>query len=148
MQGMEQPQSLDQERFSPTRRALLSASAATAAVVATTPLMAGSASAHDDDQPSGPGRPATPQRPDKELRKLLREIDAGRIEATVNRLVQFGTRHTLSTQTDPVRGIGAARDWIFAQLQDVAATSGGRMTVELQSFIQPVASRIPVPTQI
>jgi hypothetical protein len=33
-------------------------------------------------------------------------------------------------------------------MQAIAATSGGRMTAELQSFIQPPASRIPVPTQI
>jgi len=51
-------------------------------------------------------------------------------------------------QDDPNRGIGAARDWIFAELQRYAAASGGRMTVELQSFIQPVSSRIPVPTRI
>jgi Zn-dependent M28 family amino/carboxypeptidase len=79
---------------------------------------------------------------------LLRELDQRRIQATVEKLVSFGTRHTLSVQDDPVRGIGAARDWIFATLQSYAAASGGRMTVEKQSFIQPVSSRIPVPTQI
>ena len=66
----------------------------------------------------------------------------------MNRLVAFGTRHTLSSQTDPVRGIGAARDWIFDQMQAIAATSGGRMTVEKQSFVQPVGPRIPTPTVI
>src|SRR6185295_2029973 len=145
MRGMEQHESLDRERFTPTRRAFLSASAVTAAVAAT-PLIAESASAHDDST-SGPGRPVTSQQPDKALRKLLRDIDPRRIEATVNRLVGFGTRHTLSVQDDPVRGIGAARDWIYAQFLEYAAASGGRMTVEKQAFIQPVASRIPVPTQ-
>ena len=58
-------------------------------------------------------------------------------------LVAFGTRHTLSTQADPHRGIGAARDWIFAEMPRYAARSGGRMTVELQSYVQPPASRIP-----
>ena len=32
-----------------------------------------------------------------------------RMKATVEKLVSFGTRHTLSSQTDPKRGIGAAR---------------------------------------
>jgi hypothetical protein len=96
----------------------------------------------------GPGRRERPQRPDHELRALLREIDARRIGDTVTRLAAFGTRHTLSSQTDPVRGIGAARDWIFDQLTGYAAASGGRMTVEKQTFIQPVSSRIPVPTPI
>ena len=42
-----------------------------------------------------------------------------------------------------MRGIGAARDWIYEQLQRYAAASGGRMTVELQSFIQPVSPADP-----
>jgi hypothetical protein len=131
-----------------TRRALLSASAATAATAATATtvsLTAGPASAAGGQLP---GRPATPQRPDRRLRELLRELDQRRIEATVRRLAAFGTRHTLSTQDDPVRGIGAARDWLAEQFQAVAATSGGRMTVQVQSFIQQPASRIPVPTRI
>jgi hypothetical protein len=86
--------------------------------------------------------------PAPELRAVLKEISPRRIEATIRSLVAFGTRHTLSVQDDPARGIGAARDWIFAELKRYAAASGGRMTVELQSFIQPVAPRIPVPTRI
>ena len=65
---------------------------------------------------------------------------------TVRGLVAFGTRHTLSSQTDPQRGIGAARDWLFERSQAVAATSGGRMTVEKQSFVQqPSSPRSPWP---
>jgi hypothetical protein len=132
----------------PTRRALLSATAASVAVAAT-PLTTASASAAPEGRPStGPGNPLVPQPPDRALRDLLRQIDQRRIEATVGRLVRFGTRHTLSTQDDPVRGIGAARDWIFAQMQQFAAASGGRMTVEKQTFIQQPASRIPTPTPI
>ncbi|MEH0830604.1 M20/M25/M40 family metallo-hydrolase, partial [Micromonospora sp. CPCC 205714] len=120
--------------------------AATAAAVAT-PLAAAPAAAATG-APPGPGRPARPQRPGRELTALLREIDSRRIEAVVRRLAAFGTRHTLSSQTDPVRGIGAARDWIHAQLSGYAAASGGRMSVELQSYVQQPASRIPVPTTI
>jgi hypothetical protein len=79
---------------------------------------------------------------------MLREVDPGRIQATVLRLTQFGTRHTASSQTDPVRGIGAATAWVFGQMQAIAATSSGRMTVQKQTFVQPVSSRIPVPTTI
>ena len=64
------------------------------------------------------------------------------------KLVSFGTRHTASSQTDPNRGIGAATNWVFSQMQAIAATSSGRMTVQRQSFTQPVASNIPVPTTI
>ena len=79
---------------------------------------------------------------------MLREVDPGRIQATVLRLTQFGTRHTASSQTDPVRGIGAATAWVFQQMQAIAATSAGRMTVQQQTFVQPVSNRIPVPTTI
>ncbi|MFI0421147.1 M28 family metallopeptidase [Spongiactinospora sp. 9N601] len=128
------------------RRTFLTASAAAAL---STPLLAAPALASDSaGGVDGPGHPVRPQRPERELRALLREIDPRRIEADILRMVAFGTRHTLSTQTDPVRGIGAAVEWVHARLRAVAATSGGRMTVEKQSFVQPVSPRIPAPTTI
>ncbi|WP_103355073.1 M20/M25/M40 family metallo-hydrolase [Amycolatopsis sp. CA-128772] len=125
-----------------SRRAFLTASAALGLVAAAAP--AGAAGLGD----RGPGGPVRPQRPDQELRALLRQVDERRIEATVRRLAAFGTRHTLSAQDDPARGIGAARDWLFAQFQRIAAASGGRLSVALQSYVQPPADRIPVPTTI
>ena len=121
-----------------TRRAFLSASAVTAAAV---PFISGTAMAA-----ASPG--LARQQPDDDLRALLRQVDPGRIEATIARLVQFGTRHTASSQTDPVRGIGAATNWVFGQMQAIAATSSGNMTVQQQTFVQPVSNRIPVPTTI
>jgi Zn-dependent M28 family amino/carboxypeptidase len=79
---------------------------------------------------------------------MLGELDERRIRATVEKLASFGTRHTLSSQTDPERGIGAARDWIFAELSRYARTSGDRMTAEFQSYVQQPAARIPVATTI
>jgi hypothetical protein len=79
---------------------------------------------------------------------MLRAVDPRSIQATVLRLTQFGTRHTASSQTDPVRGIGAATAWVLGQMQAIAATSSGRMTVQQQTFVQPVSNRIPVPTTI
>ncbi len=119
-----------------TRRVLLSSAIAAAAAV---PLAGTAASAA-----------ARPRRPrvDAELRAVLAGVDARRIEADVRRLAAFGTRHTLSSQTDPVRGIGASRDWLLARFSEVAATSGGRFTAELQSYEQPPASRIPRTTTI
>ncbi len=98
--------------------------------------------------PDGPGRSNRPQRTDPTLRRILADIDPDRIRHTIETLVGFGTRHTLSTQTDPHRGIGAARDWILHELRSYAAASGGRMTVELQSYLQPVGERVDVPTEI
>jgi hypothetical protein len=81
--------------------------------------------------PPGPGVPLVPQQPDEELTAMMAEIDPARIEAIITQLVAFGTRNTMSNQTDPLRGIGAARNWIEAQMQTFAATSGGRMTVSV-----------------
>ncbi len=133
-------------RGTTSRRTLLSASVVTAGVAASAPLSPAPAAAANP--PAGPGVAIQPQPPDRQLRQLLRQVSPSRIEATVRQLAAFGTRHTLSSQDDPSRGIGAARDWIFARMQAIAATSGGRMTVEKQAFVQPVASRIPVPTTI
>jgi len=103
----------------------------------------------DDFLPPVPGQPIAAQRPDRELRRILREIDRAQLESTVRQLVGFGTRHTLSTQTDPVRGIGAATKWVFDTLSSYAAASGGRMTVALQTFTQPATPpRVPADTQM
>jgi hypothetical protein len=125
-------------RAGSTRRAFLSASAVTAVAA---PLLSGTALAETDPALSR-------QAPDPALRAMLREIDPDRIKATILKLVSFGTRHTASSQTDPNRGIGAATAWVFSQMQSFAAASGGRMTVQQQTFVQPVSSTIPVPTTI
>lgn len=88
------------------------------------------------------------QQPDIELKQILQGIDQAQMQATVQKLVSFGTRNTLSSQTDPARGIGAATDWVYGQFQAIAATSGGNMTVQKQTFVQPVSANIPVPTSI
>jgi len=131
------------EQSKSSRRTFLAASVAAGGVsLAGIPGVAGAESDH------GHGSPLA-QKPSKELERILGEVDRDRIERYVRKLVSFGTRHTLSTQDDPNRGIGAARDWIFAEMSRNAEASGGRMTVELQSYIQPPdGSRIPVPTKI
>ena len=53
-----------------------------------------------------------------------------RLRRTVETLVGFGTRHTLSTTTDPGRGIGAARNWTAAEFERISKACGGCLTVE------------------
>ena len=55
---------------------------------------------------------------------------ATRLRGDVTALVGFGTRHTLSSTTDPKRGIGAARNWMAAQLTAIGKTCGGCIRVE------------------
>jgi len=67
---------------------------------------------------------------------VLGRLDGARMKLTVEKLVSFGTRHTLSDTKSDTRGIGAARRWIFDELTRVAAASNGRMTVSYQSSMQ------------
>lgn len=52
-----------------------------------------------------------------------------RLRADVEKLVSFGTRHTLSSPADPKRGIGAARRWFASELGRIGATCGECITV-------------------
>ena len=87
-------------------------------------------------------------KPDPDVTKMVREVSAKNIEATIRKLVSFGTRNTLSEQDNPNRGIGAARDWLFAEFTRISAACGGCLDVQKQSFIQPKANRIPEPTTL
>ena len=42
--------------------------------------------------------------PDPEIQKMVREVSAKNIEATIRKLVTFGTRNTLSSQTIQIAG--------------------------------------------
>src|SRR5688500_9893289 len=86
--------------------------------------------------------------PDPEIQKMIREVSSKQIETYIRKLVSFGTRNTLSEQDNPTRGIGAARDWIFAEFQKINAGCGNCLNVEKQSFLQPKANRIPEPTTL
>src|ERR1700721_2669433 len=132
-------------RKSPSRRLFLSASAATAVAA---PLATQVATAHAATTSAAAGLRSA-ARIDPDLRKMLKEIDPARIKTIITTLAAFGTRHTASSQTDPNRGIGAAIKYVTGELNAIASTSGGRMTVQQQTFTQPVTPpNIPVPTLI
>ena len=86
--------------------------------------------------------------PDPTIKKMIGEISGKNIEASIRKLVSFGTRNTLSEQDNPARGIGAARDWIFAEFQRISADCGNCLAVEKQTFLQPKANRVPEPTNL
>ena len=82
-----------------------------AAVTALSPLYASSLSAQ-----VAPVQPRAP--------------DPARLKADVEKLVSFGTRHTLSSATDPKRGIGAARAWAAQEFERMSKGCGGCLKVE------------------
>jgi hypothetical protein len=67
---------------------------------------------------------------------------AARLKADVEKLVSFGTRHTMSDADHPTRGIGAARRWYASELQKISAGCGGCITV---STIERVFTNDRVP---
>src|SRR5258708_17037679 len=95
-----------------------------------------------------PGIESTAATRNPQISKLVLEIDPRNIEGTIRRLVSFGTRNTLSEQNNPNRGIGAACDWLYGEFMKAAQRSGGRMTVERQTFEQPKAARVPQPAML
>ncbi|KAI2618510.1 Zn-dependent exopeptidase [Hypoxylon sp. NC1633] len=99
--------------------------------------------------PNTIGSDNAPQEPSADLASMLAQVSASNIEATIRKLVSFGTRHTLSTQNSSTRGIGAARDWIRDEFARYAAASDGRLGVEVVGYVQGVdGSRILFPTLI
>lgn len=95
-----------------------------------------------------PGKSASGTRRNRQITKVISEIDPKNIERSILKLVSFGTRNTLSDQNDPHRGIGAARDWLYSEFQKAATESGGRMIVEKQTFEQARSARVPAPTMV
>lgn len=80
---------------------------------------------------------------DPQIAAAVSRVSADRLRATDTRLVAFGTRNGYSeTLRDPHRGVYAARDWIAAQFRDIAKSSGGRLSVAFDTFVQPKGDRI------
>ncbi len=92
--------------------------------------------------------PAAEPKPNAQINEVVREISAKNIEATVRKLVSFGTRHTLSDATSETRGIGAARRWIQSELERYRQESGGRLEVTMDEFTAPTGPRVPAPAQL
>jgi hypothetical protein len=94
-----------------------------------------------------PRPPADPQ-----ITAALADVSAQRIQASIEKLVSFQTRLTLSAQ-DPDsikagRGIGAAREWIKAEFERYSHDCGGCLEVKTDSFTENPGDRIPKPTLI
>jgi hypothetical protein len=67
---------------------------------------------------------------DARIVAAMADISPARLRAMDSTLVAFGTRHTMSDTVSAMRGIGAARRWIFAQLEAFSRDCGGCLRVE------------------
>ena len=82
---------------------------------------------------------------------ILREIsgspDPAHLQATVQALVGFGTRHTLSDTASPKRGIGAARRWAQSRFVEIGRDCGGCLSVVMPSRTV-TGEGVPKPAEI
>ncbi|MEO6248806.1 MAG: M28 family peptidase [Sphingomicrobium sp.] len=90
---------------------------------------------------------AAPPSPDARLRAIVAPVSAERLRADVAGLVSFGTRHTLSSQSDPRRGIGAALNWSERQFRADAAACGGCIVIERPTTTVQ-GERVPKPIRL
>lgn len=74
-------------------------------------------------------------------------VSEDRLKGDVEKLVSFGTRHTMSVQDDPERGIGAAVDWGLAEFNRIGAKCGGCLEV-IPVGETVTGPRIPNPTLV
>jgi Zn-dependent M28 family amino/carboxypeptidase len=82
----------------------------------------------------------TAPRPDADPRieKIVASVSEERLKELLTKLVSFGTRNTLSDQTSPTRGIGAARNWILEEMR----RSSEKLRVTFDTHIIPPQGRI------
>ena len=95
--------------------------------------------------------PVAPAAPDPAIAGALQTIKPADIEKTIQALVGFGTRNTLSSmETDlPAgQGITAAADWIAGQFEAISKECGGCLEVHRDTFTETASERIPQPTTI
>ncbi|WP_291404176.1 M20/M25/M40 family metallo-hydrolase [Daejeonella sp.] len=84
---------------------------------------------------------------DQQIKTMVDEVSSQNIEAVVRKLVSFETRHSMSDTTSKTTGIGAARNWIKAELERYSKASGGRLKVEFDTFTQAAdGRRVATPT--
>ncbi len=77
---------------------------------------------------------------------MVAAVSADRLKSSVDRLVAFGTRNDFSERSStPEHGVFGARDWIAREFTAIAATTNGRMSVKLDTYLQAKTARTPRP---
>jgi hypothetical protein len=108
---------------------------ATAATSANAPAGATGAGRDPAEPPQAPAAPPAALPPAPPAGVLGRTaVDEAELRAIIDELVACGTRHTLSSWTDPSRGIGCARDHVVARFTAISKAGGGRLQVSVDRF--------------
>lgn len=83
---------------------------------------------------------------DAEIASMVKEVNPDSLKSYMHSLVSFGTRNTLSTQTDLIRGIGAARNWVLQKFTEFSRQSNGRLTAFIDTTTLQPGKRVDMPT--
>jgi hypothetical protein len=105
------------------------------------------------------GKPVVPAAADPAIAKALTIIDPARIDQTIETLVRFNTRNSLSSMEPDLpagTGVDAAADWIASEFESISKSCGGCLEIKRDTFIADPASaagtswanRIPKPTRM
>ncbi len=78
---------------------------------------------------------------DPEIENMVKEVNPDSLQSYIKSMVSFGTRSTVSSTTDPKKGIGAARNWVLTKFNQFAASSGGRLTAFVDTTTYPADGR-------
>jgi len=96
-------------------------------------------------QPAAPARPAPNAA--VSLETIAATVQPEALHTTIEKLVSFGTRHTLSDTTSDTRGIGAARRWVASRFAEISKDCNG--CLEVVTPAQTVTGkRVPQPTEV
>jgi hypothetical protein len=93
-------------------------------------------------------QPAAPAQLDPVISAAVGRVEPRRMEATVAKLVSFGTRHTLSDAASKTRGIGAAREWLKGAFAEAGRQPGSRLVPFEDRFVAEPTARIPKATEL
>ncbi len=103
-------------------------------------------------EPLPPPRLASDKHVDAHIAEAISQVSADHIRQTIEKLVSFGTRSTISAQDEDSiktgKGIGAAREWIKSEFERYSKACGGCLEVKTDSFTEQPGERIPKPTEI
>jgi hypothetical protein len=116
------------------RHAILRAIAASICLsAAISPAFAQQRSPRDPTEPQqGQSHPKPLPRPAAAISR--QRVDEKSMRALIDQLVSCGTRLSLSSWSDPKRGIGCGRDHIVARLNEIAKDSGGKLQIVVDKY--------------
>jgi len=124
-----------------------------AAVVVALGLVSSGPLCRGQEMEQGPApRLASDRHTDTHIAEAIRQVSADHIRQTIEKLVSFGNRSTISMQDEESikagKGIGGAREWIKTEFERYSKDCGGCLEVKTDTFTEQPGERIPKPTEI